>query len=40
LDVGKLDYCVETIKKLGLTKKEIFTPAPRGKKPIEIRRFS
>jgi histidinol phosphatase-like PHP family hydrolase len=40
LDVGKLDYCVEVIKKLGLTKKDIFTPAPHGKKPIEIRRLS
>jgi histidinol phosphatase-like PHP family hydrolase len=40
LDVGKLDYCVEVIKKLGLTKKDIFTPAPRGKKPTEIRRLS
>ncbi len=39
LDVGKLDYCVEAVKQLGLTSKDIFTPAPRGKKPIEIRRF-
>lgn len=40
LDVGKLDYCVEAIKQLGLTRKEVFTPAPRGKKPIEVRRFT
>ncbi len=40
LDVGKLDYCVEVIRQLGLTKKDIFTPAPRGKKPIEVRRFT
>jgi len=40
LDVGKLDYCVGAIKQLDLTKKDIFTPAPRGKKPIEVRRFA
>ncbi len=40
LDVGKLDYCVEAIKTLGLSRKDIFEPAPRGKKPIEIRRFA
>lgn len=40
LDVGKLDYCVEVIEQLRLKSKDIFTPAPRGKKPIEIRRFS
>ena len=40
LDVGKLDYCMEAIKSLGLTRKDIFTPAPAGKKPIEVRRFS
>ncbi len=40
LDVGRLDYCVEAAKELGLTKSEIFVPAPRGRKPIEIRRFA
>ncbi len=40
LDVGKLDYCVQAARQLGLTKKDIFTPAPREKKPIEVRRFS
>lgn len=40
LDVGKLDYCLEAAKELGLTKRDIFVPAPRGRKPIEIRRFS
>ena len=40
LDVGRLDYCVEATKKLGLTRKDIFTPAPAGKKPIQVRTFS
>lgn len=39
LDVGKLDYCLEAAKELGLKREEVFTPAPRGRKPIEIRRF-
>ena len=38
-DIGKLDYCVETIQALGLTRKDMFTPAPGGHKPIETRRF-
>jgi histidinol phosphatase-like PHP family hydrolase len=40
LDVGKLDYCVEVVKELGLKREDIFTPAPAGKKPIEIRKFA
>jgi len=40
LDVGKLDYCVKMAKELGLTKENIFSPAPAGKKPIQIRKFS
>jgi len=40
LDVGKLDYCLEAAKELGLKREEVFTPAPRGRKPIEIRRFA
>lgn len=38
-DVGKLDYCVEMIKKVDLSRADIFTPAPPGKKPIQVRRF-
>jgi len=37
-NVGKLDYCVEMIKRLGLTRADIFTPAPPGKKPIQVRK--
>jgi histidinol phosphatase-like PHP family hydrolase len=37
-NVGKLDYCVEMIKALGLTHKDWFVPAPPGRKPIEVRK--
>jgi histidinol phosphatase-like PHP family hydrolase len=37
-NVGKLDYCVEMAKALGLTRRDIFTPAPPGKKPIQVRK--
>ncbi len=37
-NVGKLDYCLEMAKALGLTRRDIFTPAPRGKKPIQVRK--
>jgi hypothetical protein len=38
--VGKLDYCLEMVKELGLTRKDIFTSAPPGKKPIQRRKFT
>jgi histidinol phosphatase-like PHP family hydrolase len=37
-NVGKLDYCLEMVEALGLTRKEIFTPAPPGQKPVELRK--
>lgn len=40
LDVGKLDYAASVIRELGLTPKNIFTPAPSGRKPIQIRKFA
>lgn len=40
LGVGQLDYCVEMAKELGLRSKDMFTPAPAGRKPIERRKFS
>jgi len=40
LDVGKLDYCIEMVKALSLKRSDIFTPAPRGKKPIETRKIA
>jgi histidinol phosphatase-like PHP family hydrolase len=37
-EVGKFDYWVEMIKALGLKPADTFTPAPAGKKPIEVRK--
>ena len=36
-NVGKLDYCVEMIKALGLKPADMFHPAPTGKKPVRVR---
>ena len=37
-NVGKLDYCVETARALGLSQANMFTPAPPGQKPVQRRR--
>lgn len=37
--VGKLDYSVEMAKELGLTSKEMFSPAPADQKPILWRKL-
>jgi histidinol phosphatase-like PHP family hydrolase len=37
-DVGKLDYCVEMIKTLGLTRADMFAPAPPGNNPVQVRK--
>ncbi len=36
-EVGRLDYCIEAARRLGLTRRDLFVPAPRGQKPIERR---
>jgi hypothetical protein len=36
-DVGRLDYCVEMARQLGLTRRDLFAPAPPGQKPIQRR---
>jgi hypothetical protein len=36
-EVGKLDYCLEMVEKLGLTREHLFAPAPAGQKPIQRR---
>ena len=36
--VRGMDFCIEKARALGLTKEDMFTPAPRGRKPIERRR--
>jgi len=38
--VGKLDYCLDMVKALGLGRNDLFTPAPPGKKPIQTRRLT
>lgn len=37
-EAGKKDYWLEMIQALGLTRNDIFTPAPKGQKPIERRK--
>jgi len=38
-NVGQLDYCVEMIRALGLSGNDCFTPAPAGRKPVELRKW-
>ena len=38
-NVGKLDYGLERVKALGLKREDIFTAAPPGRKPIQVRKF-
>ena len=40
LDVGKLDYCLQMAKELGLKRTDLFTPAPPGRKPIQRRHLT
>jgi histidinol phosphatase-like PHP family hydrolase len=37
--INPVDWSIATAKELGLTKKDMFQPAPRGRKPIQIRKF-
>jgi len=37
-NAGKLDYSLQMARELGLKREDIFTIAPAGKKPIEIRK--
>jgi histidinol phosphatase-like PHP family hydrolase len=37
--VGDLEYGREMVKELALEQKDLFVPAPAGKKPIEVRKF-
>jgi histidinol phosphatase-like PHP family hydrolase len=39
-NVGKLDYSLEMAKELGLKPEDLFTPAPPGRKPIQVRQFA
>lgn len=37
LETGRIEYSVEMARKLGLGPDDLFRPAPRGRKPIEVR---
>jgi histidinol phosphatase-like PHP family hydrolase len=39
-NMGKLDYCIEMAQALGLKQSDLFTPAPAGKKPFQMRKSS
>jgi hypothetical protein len=38
--MGKLDYSIATAKALGLTKADMFTPAPDGQKAVQRRKWA
>lgn len=38
-EMGKLEYSIQMAKALGLTAKDMFTPAPPGQKPFQRRRM-
>ena len=37
--INPVDWSVATARELGLTKKDMFQPAPRGRKPIQVRKL-
>jgi histidinol phosphatase-like PHP family hydrolase len=37
--INPVDWSIAAAKELGLTKKDMFQPAPRGRKPIQIRKL-
>jgi hypothetical protein len=39
-DLGRLEYCVDMVKKCGLVWQDIFVPKPPGEKPVETRGLS
>jgi histidinol phosphatase-like PHP family hydrolase len=38
LNIGNIDFSIETAKALGLAGRNMFAPAPAGKKPVEVRK--
>ena len=38
--VGDLEYGRLMVKELGLQKRDLFAPAPQGRKPVQIRKFA
>ncbi len=39
-EVGNIEYGVEMARALALTRKDMFTPAVQGRKPIQMRKFT
>ena len=37
--VGRIEWSIRAARDLGLTRADLFTPAPPGKKPVQVRRF-
>lgn len=37
-DLGRLEYCLDMIRECGLTPRDMFSPKPDGKKPIQLRK--
>ena len=37
--INPIDWSIATAKELGLTRKDMFQPAPKGRKPIQIRKL-
>jgi histidinol phosphatase-like PHP family hydrolase len=37
--VNPIDWSVNTARELGLTKKDMFQPAPQGRKPVQVRKL-
>jgi histidinol phosphatase-like PHP family hydrolase len=37
--INPVDWSIATAKELGLTRKDMFQPAPRGRKPIQVRKL-
>lgn len=40
LGVGNIDYGLQAAAELGLTRRDLFTPAPAGKKPVQRRKLA
>jgi histidinol phosphatase-like PHP family hydrolase len=38
-NVGKIAFSIQEAKELGLTRADMFSPAPAGKKPVEVRKL-
>jgi hypothetical protein len=37
--INPVDWSIATARELGLTRKDMFQPAPRGRKPIQVRKL-